>query len=122
MIPKLYGAEVKKDVSTPKPPTRIPTDDEFIDAYQKAKHGEKMKDIIGLYNDIREQRVSISGVQAVKTPKYITFRFAFKGDQKTSFECDIHIDPNYDGGGLPFWCQNKEREQVIKNSVFPLLK
>jgi hypothetical protein len=117
LIPKLYGAQVKKDILTPKPPVRIPTDDEFISAYQKIEHGEKMKEIIGLYNDIREQRVSIPGVQAIKTPKYVTFRFTFKEDQKQSFECDIHIDPTYESGGLQFWCQNKGREQVIKGSL-----
>jgi len=117
LIPKLFGAQVKKDVATKKPSLTIPTDEEFIQTYKNAGFGEKIKEVITLYNDVREQRVNIRGLEVAKSPKYLTFRFIFPEDQKPSLSCSIHIDPSYEGGGIQFWGEMKNKELIIRESL-----
>jgi hypothetical protein len=114
LIPKLYGAQIKKDLGT-KSPQRIPTDDEFIKAYQGRDGCENVKKLITFFNDLREGRRIIEGVTISKTPRYLNFYAS--PNQKEKIHISFHTDPDYEGGGLQFWCPReieRDSKKVIR--------
>lgn len=113
VIPKLFGSEVKKGTYKPSQ-QRIPTDDEFIKSYSSSSYKHKVEEIIDLFNDIREGRKTIDNVSVSKTPRYLYFLVDFSNNQDLSIY--LGIDPNYESGGLQFWC-DKEREKQIKKII-----
>lgn len=72
IIPKLYGAEVKKDLGAKSPP-KILTDDDFIKTYQGRPEQAKVKELFNFFNDLRESRKEIENVTVSKTPKNLNF-------------------------------------------------
>lgn len=99
VIPKLFGAEVKKDL-TQKTKQPLPSDKELIEAYTAVGQQKPVQEFLDLFNDIRESRVSIKGAVAVKSPKYFMINAEHDGG-KTSFQ--MCIDPLYEGGGIQIW-------------------
>lgn len=102
-IPKLYGTQVKKDVSNVSK-KRIPSDDEFISAYSQVGKQKLMKDLLKLMNDLQNGRVKLANVRAKKTPKYLNYYVDFKNGTLSMSLC---INPDYEGRALHFWA-NKE--------------
>jgi len=113
LIPKLFGAHVKKEVGTKKPSQTIPSDDEFIAAYKLKGQEGKMKEIIKIFNDIREQRISINRLAISKSPRFYNLNFSFTDEEKVELTISLGINPDYEGGGFQFWVE-KENEQKIK--------
>lgn len=115
LIPKLYGAQVKKDISTPKPPVRIPTDDEFISAYEAISLEKQIQEVLNFYNNVREGRVAIPGLTADKTPKNIIFVFRFPQETKMEFTVNLYISvTSKEKANFELWCYDKSREQDIR--------
>ena len=118
LIPKLFGAQVKKEVRTKKPSQSIPTDDEFITAYKQKALDGKMKEVLSLFNDIREGRIKITGLTVTKSPKFINFYYLFSSEKKpTTISVCLGINPDYEGGGFQFWCDDKGKEQKTKETL-----
>lgn len=113
LIPKLYGAQIKKDLGVNVQP--IPTDEEFIKFYQGTPEYKKAKDLLAFFNDLREGRKIIENVSVIKTPKYLNF-YALP-NQKNMLSVCFHINPERERGMLYFWCPKeleKEAKRVIK--------
>jgi hypothetical protein len=113
LIPKLYGSEVKKDIGNKSQASKIiPTDEEFISAYNGRPEQSRIREIIALLNKIRENPNNYLNITASKSPKYINF-YAM-----TSFNDEVTIslalDPECEGGGLQVWATNKNKEAVEK--------
>jgi len=113
LIPKLYGAEVKKDLGKSSYQA-IPTDDEFISAYKDTSDLVKMKKFVAFFNDIREGRKEIENVTVSKTPKYLNFYVTLQSKEKLSIS--LSINPEYERGGLQFWT-SKNSETDIKKII-----
>ena len=118
LIPKLYGAQVRKDLGT-KTLQRIPTDEEFIKAYQGRPEYNKMKELIDYFNELREGRKTIENVTVVKTPKYLNFYVTFS--QKEKISISLHVSPEYEGTELQFWC-SKKTEAAAKKVIKEVLQ
>lgn len=117
LIPKLYGAQVKKDLGVKTPP-RIPTDDEFIKAYQGTLEYNKVKDLLAFFNDLREGRKTIENITVNKTPKNLNFYTS--PNQKDKSSISLSLNPEYEGGGLQFWYP-KEIEKGAKKIIKEVL-
>lgn len=124
LIPKLFGTEVKKEVGTKKASITIPTDEEYINLYQSIGLENEIKEILKFYNDIRENRISINGLKATKTPKNIILYFTFPGEKQVSFTltlASVSTKSSVENAYLDVWCYDKKREQLIKNKLNELL-
>jgi len=113
MIPKLYGAQVKKDVSAGQD-TTIFTDEDFIRAFSDIDLEDKIKEIIDFHKQVRNKEVELDLVSAQKTPKYIKFYF---NHPNSDSEKDLSIGVGvYEGEAvdtLDFWCYNPQSQDIF---------
>jgi len=109
LIPKIYGAEVKKDIGKTTPQT-IPTDDDFVKAYQGRPEQNKVQEIVQFFNDLREDRKNIENVTVSKTPKYLNFHVALGQNDKLNIS--LSINPDYESGGIQFWGLQKYETKI----------
>ncbi len=119
LIPRLYGAEVKKELGTKSQSQYIPTDDEYRKMYDTVGLGDEVEQILGLYNGIRENKISISGVHASKTLKNIIFYFTFPHEDKPCFTLNmasISVKSS-DNTTIDLWCYDKTKEDVITTTL-----
>jgi len=118
LIPKLFGAEVKKEISSKKPSQTIPTDEEFINAYKNKELSDKVKEFVDIFNNVREERIHVVGLMARKTPRYLKFNFVFPNEEKPTTDVSLGINPDYETteGEIHFGC-TKEKEQIIKKAI-----
>lgn len=114
IIPKLFGSEVKKEVGRSRSRPPIPTDEEFISAYDGLPEQEKVEELLELFNRLVSGEIELNNLEARKTPKFINFYFTFDSENKAHFS--FGIDPNYEGGGLQCWC-TKEIENNLKKMI-----
>ena len=117
IIPRLYGAEVKKDIGV-KTSQKIPTDDDFLKVYKGRPEQEKVKELFSFFNDLREGRKEIENVTVGKTPRYLNFYVAL--GQNSQLSIYISINPDYERGGLQFWGLQKYEKKIkdlIKQSL-----
>lgn len=99
VIPRLFGAETKKDL-TSKTKLPLPSDKELIEAYRAVGQDQWAQAYLDIFNDLKEGRLVFKGVSAAKTPKNFIIT-AGRDDGKTSFY--LGIDPAYEGGGIQVW-------------------
>lgn len=99
VIPHLFGAEMKKDL-TAKAKMLLPSDKELIEAYAVVGRQKPVQEFLDLFNDLKEERVMINGASANKTPRFFIITMNYIGG-KTSFQ--LSIDPGYEGGGVQIW-------------------
>lgn len=111
LIPKLYGAEVKKDIGKTVSQA-IPTDEDFIMAYKEKPGLAKINELVSFFNDLREGRKEINNVKVSKTPKYLNFNITLNTNDKIGI-C-LSINPEYEGGGLQIWTTKKLETKVKK--------
>ncbi len=104
VIPRLFGSEVKKDL-TPKTKPGLPSDQDFISAYTQAKQERQAKDYLNIFHDIGEGRLAIPGVSAHKTQKTATITVEHDNG-KTTFA--LYTDPVYEGGGIQVWTYGRD--------------
>lgn len=102
IIPKLYGAEVKKDISISQNKTSILTDTDFINAYGPTPYKQIVDSLIAL----REKNES----EVYFTGKYLNIKTKTLSGRAVT--CNIHIEPGYEGGGIQFWCDKEDEEKV----------
>jgi len=110
LIPKIYGAEVRKDLGK-STHQAIPTDEEFVKAYKNTPDATKMKELVAFYNDVREGRKEIANVTVSKTPKYLNFYIQLQSNERLIISLSINAE--YEHGGLQFWT-SKNSETAVK--------
>jgi len=114
VIPKLFGAGTKKQVSS-RSQQPIPSDDDFLLAYDNST---TIKQYLELFNSIFDGRLVISGVSAKRTPKYLNFYIGTRPGYRVTIM--LHIDPNFEGGGPQFLADASVAdilENVIKKAI-----
>ncbi|MGB9911325.1 MAG: hypothetical protein ACPLKP_01830 [Microgenomates group bacterium] len=114
LIPKLYGAEIKKDIGKNTPV--IPTDDDFIKAFQGQPEENKVKELIDFFNDLREGRKKIKNVTVAKTFKNLNFYVTTSYQDKISISLYIQRRE----GSLDFW-GTKKIDQIVREKIKKLL-
>lgn len=120
LIPKIYGAQVKKDVGSKRVNTAVITDEEFIQAFDQDVQ-PIVQSIMQLSADISAGRVSIQGLSSRKTPKNINFYFTYGGQEKNALTATIGVNGGIAGKTLDFWCNNPERLGQVTTAIQEVL-
>ncbi len=113
VIPRLFGSEVKKDL-TPRTKPGLPSDNDFISAYAHAKQDTQAQEYLNIFHDISEGRLAIPGLSAHKTPKTCTITLEHDNG-KTTFS--LYTNPNYEGGGIHLWTYGREAWKKAYDSI-----
>lgn len=118
VIPKLFGSEVKKDLTTKTKPG-LPADEDFLAAYAGIKQEKPAQDYLAFFHDINEGRLVVDGVSAHKTPKTATITIQHDRG-KTTFS--LYVDPTFEGGGIHVWTYGRDawkRAQEALKEIIP---
>lgn len=116
MIPKLFGAEVKKDVGSKRASTVTISDEEFIEAFEPAVQAV-IQDIMTLSSDVSSGKVAIQGLSSRKTPKNINFYYSFGAGESTALTVTIGVNGGVAGRTLDFWCNNPDRQSEVSEAI-----
>lgn len=82
MIPKIYGAEVKKDIATRKATSTVPlSEDDFVKAFA-SDHQPILSELVTLSKQIQTGEVSIAGVASKRTARNLYFEYTVHGETK----------------------------------------
>ncbi len=117
LIPKLYGAEVKKDIGKSVFQT-IPTDEDFIKAFEGKPEQDKIRQLITFFNDLREGRKEIEHITVAKTPKNINIYVTTSFNDKITIS--LPITSGNQGSKLDFWGTKNtdvEARRIIKEII-----
>lgn len=117
LIPKLYGAEVKKDIGKSVSQT-IPTDEDFIKALEGKPEQDKIRQLITFFNDLREGRKEIEHITVAKTPKNINIYVTTSFNDKITISLPITFGNQ--GPKLDFWGTKNtdvEARRIIKEII-----
>ncbi len=121
-IPKLFGAQVKKDISSVSS-KRVLGDDDFTQAYSDVGLGEVVGQIVTLFNQINTGESELKTVSVAKGSKSLNFYLHLNANKIT---ISLHVDPTYDNGSLGiafnngFWNQeNYNKLKPIFTTKFP---
>jgi hypothetical protein len=118
LIPKMFGAEVKKEVGGKKVPVVIPSDEEFIKTYQTFGLKKQIEEFVNFYNKILKGEEIIPNLKAEKTPKNIIFVYRFPHEEKIGFTFNVYINiTSNKNTNIDVWCYNKSKEIILKNSL-----
>ena len=118
IIPRIYGAEVKKSVGINTSRQPVPSDEEFVEAYKDSPEQSKVAEIINLLNKIREKPSNYANITASKSPKYLNFYVMTSYQDKVTIS--LPLNPEAEGGGLQVWITNKNHgpvEEVLNKKL-----
>jgi hypothetical protein len=116
MIPRLYGAEVKKDLSVQKPTNIYLSDDDFINAFN-LNYQEPVRQILNLKDQITSQEIKIPGLVVKKTPKNIYFDFCRPSDENKILVIEIGIFNGIAGTDIRFHSNNSVDNSKLLNLI-----
>ena len=120
LIPKIYGAQVKKDVGSKRVNSAVISDEEFIQAFEQPVQ-PIVQGIMQLSADISAGGVSIQGLSSRKTPKNINFYFTYGEQEKNALTVTIGVNGGIAGKTLDFWCNNPERLGQVTTAIQEVL-
>jgi len=121
LIPKIYGAQVKKDVGNKRVNSTIISDEEFLQAFDQQVQPTIQK-IMQLSADISAGGLAIQGLSSRKTPKNINFYFTYAEQEKNALTATIGVNGGIAGKTLDFWCNNPERLIQVTSAISQVLK
>jgi len=121
MIPKLFGAEVKKDVASKKLNTVVISDEEFVEAFEP-KIQRVIQEIISLSGKISSGEIVASGLSSRKTPKNINFYYSFDSNERNSLTVATGVNNGQPSKHLDFWCNNLDRQSEILEAIKSVIK
>lgn len=117
MIPKLFGAEVKKDIGSRKTSIEtVITDEEFVEAFD-SNDRPIIQDIMDLSKKISTGAISMPGLSSRKSPKNINFYFTFANNEKNALTVTIGVNGGAAGKTLDFWCNNPDRQHELVQTI-----
>lgn len=122
IIPKLFGAEVKKDLSNKKTTATFISNDEFVSLYTPIGLGEKIQEVIELNQQMQNGDVKFQGWNADRTPKNINFFYKSPSRTKMSLVISLGYNPTSPDQYLNFWFYEKEIEQKALSVISQVLR
>lgn len=120
LIPKIYGAQVKKDVGNKRVNSAVISDEEFLQAFDQQVQ-PTIKSIMQLSTDISAGGMAIQGLSSRKTPKNINFYFTYGGQEKNALTVTIGVNGGIAGKTLDFWCNNPEKLSHVTSAIQQVL-
>ncbi|MBU3978837.1 hypothetical protein KKF69_05970 [Patescibacteria group bacterium] len=122
IIPKLFGAEVKKDVASKKTDTTHISNDEFIELYSSMGLKDLIQEILSVEKQINEGNIKINGMTARRTPKNINFTYVKPGDKLGSLVLCLGYNKRLPSKTFDFWLYDKEIQEKVLLAVRDTLK
>jgi len=117
MIPKIYGAEVKKDVATRKSVSTIPlSDEEFLKAFD-TNYQPIIRELLILSQQIQNGELNIAGLKSKKTARNLYFYFQRRNDQKPVLTLEIGVFGGKPSEALSFHTTNEAEHQDILETI-----
>lgn len=120
LIPKIYGAQVKKDVGRKRVNSAAISDEEFLQAFDQRVQSI-VQSIMQLSADISAGGVSIPGLSSRKTPKNINFYFTFGEHEKNTLNASFGVNGGIASKTLDFWCHNPDRLERVTSTLQQVL-
>lgn len=121
LIPKLYGAQVKKDVTTKKANQSVISEEEFIQAFEPNIR-DIIEKIINLNQDISTKKINIKGLTARKTPKNVNFYYLFNPDERNALTVATGVNNGQPSKHLDFWCNNPDRQSEVLEAITEVIE
>lgn len=121
IIPKIYGAQVKKEVKTNSINQIVLSDAEFLDAYQELNCREQITDFLTLVKKIENNELSQIDASISRTSRSITIKVA--KENLVILRIGLHIDPEYQKT-INFACSLDDIKQVntLLTKYFPKIE
>jgi hypothetical protein len=111
-IPKLFGAQIKKDITHST--KSLPDDQSFIQAYADLGYEKQAQAILEFFNNIQSNQ-PYTYTTARRTPKYLNFYIQLNN---TKLSINLYLNPSMESAGLEFWFDKsywtKETYQKMK--------
>lgn len=117
IIPKLFGAEVKKDIAGSRSDTAFISDQEYISLYKTISLGDKIQEVLSLYPSIQNGEMKFPGWNADRTPKNINFFFKSSGRTKMTLVISIGYNKSTPRQTLDFWLYEKDVEDKVLHAI-----
>lgn len=117
MIPKIYGAQVKKDVKVSKSTNNSYNDADFKRLFSEAGYSELITDLLQLADDISNGKVQISGLKVHKSPSYLNFRYFYPNATKQALSVSIGIRNGKPLNQMDLWCDDSDYQDKIIEPV-----
>lgn len=117
-IPKLFGAQVKKDITRVTTEKRILSDDDYLESYKSLNFGTQIQSLLDLFNRFKSDN-PYKQVTVHKTPKYLNFYIKLVD---TKITISIHQSPSFEGAYLNFWYDNNYWTQANYEKLKPILE
>lgn len=121
IIPKLFGAEVKKDVPGKKNATFI-SDEEFISLYKTIGLDKKLQELLNIQKSMQSGELKFEGWHADRTPKNINFFCRTSGATKMSLVISIGYNKEAPIQAFDFWLYDKSIEKKVLLATRKTLK
>ena len=93
IIPKIYGAQVKKEVKTKNTNKAVLRDEEFLNAYQQIGCEKQIAEFLNLVKQIKNYDLNLDNLSADRTDRSITIKVA--KENVVILKIGLHIDPIY---------------------------
>jgi hypothetical protein len=123
IIPKLFGAEVKKDVGNKKSDSTYISDEEFISHYKDSGLENNVQEIFNLKNMIHNGKTTFKGWYADRTPKYINFFYKSTNRSKMSLVLSIGYNrKNSPDLIFSLWLYDRDIEEKVLAIISTLLE
>lgn len=122
LIPKLYGAQVKKDVAAKKANTTFITNDEFVKAFTQIGLGDPITAVIQTMDRMQQHPPELANWEARRTPKTINFTFTLPEKNTLSLTVSITVSGQKPSQMLEFWLYDKTIEMKILELITQILK
>lgn len=118
IIPKIYGAQVKKEVKTNNSNRAVLGDEEFLHAYQELGCIEQITDFLTLVKQIENNEISQVGASVDRTSRSIIIKVA--KENIIILRVGLHVDPAYQRT-INFACSLSDSQLMNKlfNKYFP---
>jgi hypothetical protein len=118
-IPRLFGAEVKKNVSTgiKRTPSKAFSDEEFLENWKDSQYSNKAKAFLELCNRLEGSNDSI---EVAKNPKRLNLYMKYKGWKENDYP-DFFILPNEPTDKIVLLADRKRYEEAktLTEEIFP---
>ncbi|MFH1244200.1 MAG: hypothetical protein V1487_01335 [bacterium] len=122
MIPRLFGAEVKKDVDSGKSTaSQALSDEEFVQAFDP-KVQDIVQKLLELSRQVSNGIMGIEGLTAKKSPKNLNFYFTPASDEHNSLAVSVGVNYGQPGKTLDFWCNNPARQEEILRAISTVIR
>ncbi|MDO8570733.1 MAG: hypothetical protein Q7R97_04075 [Candidatus Daviesbacteria bacterium] len=122
LIPKLFGAEVKKDVATKKYDNTLVSDEEFVSIYKTIGLENIIQEVLSLLRSMQNGEIKVDGWAADRTPKNINFFYKAPNETRMSLVISVGYNHEIPSQMFDFWLYDKVIEKKVLIAIRDLFK